>query len=317
MTIFLGEGSMKNLEKYMLVILILSLISVGCDSQSKNTNEKDLEVIETNDSISDESQDPYLIKLDAIANDIIDSEEGESVQEILNQAYSKYGDQVENIYYGGKNGKMMLSPPLQLPEDYDARQRIWYKKALDRELFQPEPYQDKSVQKNIQTIAKALYKDDELIGVIGMDYVIKDSEMIDDSEDINISNDDDLKLPLEKRVELKKYVEDLRKVVEDEEDIDALKNFFNEEIENTKVQIETIYLANKNEIYLITPYVQLPDNYDPNVRPWYESAIKENIYISDTYVDRESNRTIVTVSAKIELGDNSIGVLGIDFVIEL
>jgi methyl-accepting chemotaxis protein len=104
--------------------------------------------------------------------------------------------------------------------------------------------------------------------------------MIDDSEDINISNDDDLKLPLEKRVELKKYVEDLRKVVEDEEDIDALKNFFNEEIENTKVQIETIYLANKNEIYLITPYVQLPDNYDPNVRPWYESAIKENIYIS-------------------------------------
>lgn len=313
---------MKHLKKLIVItlILLLSLISGACNGVVEDTEENNLEEteeIQVSDSTRDESQESYLTKLDVIASQILESNHGESVQEILNDAYEEYGDQVENIYYGDQKGKMVLSPPLQLPEDYDARQRLWYQKALEKDLFQPEPYLDQSVQKNIQTIAKALYKGDELIGVIGMDYVIENTEIEDDSEDINITNDEKLKLPLEKRVELKNYVEDLKKVVENEENIDALKKHFLEVIENSNNRIETIYLANRNEIYLITPYVQLPDSYDPSVRPWYESAIKENIYISDTYVDSESNQTIITVSTKIELEDNNIGVLGIDFVIDL
>lgn len=313
---------MKHLKKLIVftLILLLSLISGACNGVVEDTEENNLEEteeIQVSDSTRDGSQGSYLTKLDAIASQIHESDHGESVQEILNKAYEEYGDQVENIYYGDHKGKMVLSPPLQLPEDYDARQRLWYQKALEKDLFQPEPYLDQSVQKNIQTIAKALYKGDELIGVIGMDYVIENTEIEDDSEDINITNDEKLKLPLEKRVELKNYVEDLKKVVENEENIDALKKHFLEVIENSNNRIETIYLANRNEIYLITPYVQLPDSYDPSVRPWYESAIKENIYISDTYVDSESNQTIITVSTKIELEDNNIGVLGIDFVIDL
>ena len=313
---------MKILKKDILIILILilSLISVACDRQSKDINEKGLDEIEgigVSDSNSEESQDPYLIKLDAIGNQIIDRGEEESVQEILNEAYEAYGDQVENIYYGNQHGKMLLSPQLQLPEDYDARQRPWYKKALEKELFKPAPYLDQSVEKNIQTIAKALYKGDELIGVIGMDYVIKDSERDKKTEYSHENNEEKYELTRQKEEELKNYIKELSNIVENEEDPVALKKYFEEIIENSNLRIETIYLANKNEIYLIIPYIQLPDNYDPSIRPWYESAIKENIFVSDIFSDVVSNKTLVTVSTKVSLQNDTIGVLSIDFDIDL
>ncbi len=116
---------------------------------------------------------------------------------------------------------------------------------------------------------------------------------------------------------LKSYVKNLSHIVETEDNLDVLKEYFDEQIKNGINGVETIYLANKNEIFLISPYVQLPDNYDPSVRAWYESAMNKSIYISDTFIDAQSDEIMVTVSAKVKLENDTIGILGIDFIIDL
>ena len=151
---------------------MLVSMSTACVRRGNDNEESNLEPTDKNnesESIVSEDQEAYLIKLEKIASQIIDNN-GESVQRILNKAYASHRDVVENIYYADHTGKLILSPPLKLPEDYDARKRPWYKNALDKELYKPMPYQDQTVEKSIQTIAKALYKEDELLGVLAMDY---------------------------------------------------------------------------------------------------------------------------------------------------
>lgn len=311
---------MKNLEKQMLIIIViimLGFLGTACDRPEKDVEEKEFE---TTEETVIEEENPYIIKLNEIANQIVKNN-GTSVQMILNQAYATHGDLVENIYYADAMGKMILSPPmLQLPEDYDARERPWYKNALGKELYQPVPYQDQTVEKNIQTIAKVIYKEDKLIGVIGMDYELEDDQIVKNlgqgDEPIEIGKEESL-LTMEERKKLKRYAKKLSHIVETEDNLDVLKEHIDEQIKDGINGVETIYIANKDEIFLMSPYEQLPDNYKPSLRPWYELALKDSIYISEAFVDTQSNHTMVIVSTKIELEDDTIGVLGIDFIIDL
>lgn len=316
----MGEGFMKNLKKQIviLLILIISLMSIACDSRAEDYEESNTEHVEEReaaDSTSDENKDSYLTKLDEIANQIVNDDT--SVQKILNKAYASHGDLVENIYYADHEGKMFLSPPLHLPEDYDARERPWYKNALGKELYQPAPYHDQTVDKNIQTIAKALYKGDALIGVIGIDYALEEHQEVEKLDTPDEVWEEKSLLSTKEKEKLKNYAKDLGRLVETESDLDALKSHFDEQVKKGINGAQTIYLSSEDEIFLISPYIQLPDNYDPSIRPWYEAAVEESIYVSDTYIDAASNHTIVTVSTKVELENDSIGVLGIDFIIDL
>jgi len=149
---------MKDFRKNILIIvfvLIIGVLSTACES----------------DQLIEE-ENTYLLKLNEITKKIIEKD-GVAVQSILNSAYDSYGDLVENIYFANASGKMILSPSLQLPEDYDARGRNWYKKALENELYMPKPYKNVVIEKKIQSVSKAIYKDDVLIGVIGMEYELK------------------------------------------------------------------------------------------------------------------------------------------------
>lgn len=306
----------------IILVLMLGLIGTGCEETEKKNQEdysKPSEEIEESDETATGEENPYVLKLNDIADQIADSND-ESVQRILNQAYAAHGALVENIYFADHKGKLLLSPALRLPEDYDARQRPWYKNALDEELYKPAAYHDQTVEKNIQTIAKALYKDDELIGVLGMDYEVEESQVIENSDQVNETLGTSEKKSLlssKEREKLKRYAEELSAVVETEDDLTALKKYFDGEVEEGINGVETIYLANSDEVFIISPYEQLPDNYNPSLRPWYEFAIKDSLYISETFHDVDSNHRMVIISTKVELEDDTTGVLGIDFIIDL
>lgn len=313
----------KRRQKVVItMVLILSLLSTGCELVANKNQESYTESSkkrEERDEINKNKEYSYVEELNRIGDQII-NENNESIQNILNQAYASHGDLVENIYFADDEGKLLLSPALRLPDDYDARQRPWYKNALDKALYKPDTYHDQTVEKNIQTIAKALYKDDKLIGVLGMDYEVEESQISGNTNPINEpvkTNDKNLLLSTDEREALKRYAEELSKIVETEDDLAVLKKHFDEQVEKGIKGVETIYLANSDEIFVISPYVQLPENYNPSLRPWYEYAIKDNLYISETFLDVESNQRMVIVSTKVELEDDTIGVLGIDFIIDL
>lgn len=306
----------------VIVVLLLCLMVTGCeeiDDKNEVMDSESSKKLDESDEETDEQGYSYVEELNKIGEQII-NRDNESVQSILNQAYAAHGDSIENIYFANDEGKLNLSPALRLPDDYDARQRPWYKNALDKELYKPATYHDQTIEKNIQSIAKPLYKEGKLLGVLGMDYEVEDSQVIDNSKQINEpvnSREKKLLLSTEEKEQLKKYAEKLSNVVETEDDLTAIKKHFDEQIEKGINGVETIYLANEDEIFLITPYVELPENYNPSLRPWYEYAINDNVYISEVFLDVESNHQMIMISTKVELEKDIIGVLGIDFVIDL
>jgi len=58
------------------------------------------------------------------------------------------------IYFGTNEGEMIMYPNDSLPDDYDPRERGWYKKAVNKgEITWSEPYQDASTNEYLITAA--------------------------------------------------------------------------------------------------------------------------------------------------------------------
>lgn len=89
------------------------------------------------------------------------------------------------IYYAlESDGSIYIAPvDISMPHDYDARTREWYKGTVNKsgQIFWTEPYLDAGASgKILQTVSKAVYKDGELKGVIGLDIELtKFTEIIE------------------------------------------------------------------------------------------------------------------------------------------
>ncbi|MBQ7564882.1 MAG: methyl-accepting chemotaxis protein [Lachnospiraceae bacterium] len=56
-----------------------------------------------------------------------------------------------------------------------------------------------------------------------------------------------------------------------------------------------------------------PGEYDPTVRDWYRQSIQSaSIYVSEAYVDAETGRVVITMSAPIHKDGKAVGVLAAD-----
>jgi methyl-accepting chemotaxis protein len=101
--------------------------------------------------------------------------------------------------------------------------------------------------------------------------------------------------------------------VETEEKAAELEGFFKQYI-TIHPETESIYYGSKEGKLTTYPQQQLPDNYDPRVRSWYEEAMKEQgkTVISSPYLSASSKQMTVTVSRATADGS---GVIGIDLKI--
>lgn len=85
---------------------------------------------------------------------------------------------IQSVYYGLKDGRMLLKPQQDLPKDYDPRSREWYTKALSNigQVIITDPYEDAS-QKGmfVITYAKAVKdpKSGEVNGVVAVDIKLQ------------------------------------------------------------------------------------------------------------------------------------------------
>lgn len=81
--------------------------------------------------------------------------------------------QLQHVYYATETGEMFLSPYSKLPDDYDPRERPWYKEALSSDkLIWTQPYLDASNNKLILSGALQILGDTDLNGVLGWDVEI-------------------------------------------------------------------------------------------------------------------------------------------------
>lgn len=88
------------------------------------------------------------------------------------------------LYLGVEADGSILLAPLDpsMPEDYDCRNRDWYKETIrqDKKTYWTQPYLDAGDSGEvIVTVSRAVWKNDALVGVVGMDIKLrKFSELI-------------------------------------------------------------------------------------------------------------------------------------------
>ncbi|RAO99479.1 hypothetical protein PW5551_03035 [Petrotoga sp. 9PW.55.5.1] len=130
---------------------------------------------------------------------------------------------------------------------------------------------------------------------------------------------------------LDQYIKDLEKVVSSlsiDPDVINLLSQSNEERARMYQKLQnyieiypefiSVYVGSKDGKIFIRPIEsenQIPSNFDPRDRPWYKSAIqnRENVVISDPYLDVVSGDTLVAISKTVKDTKNEIvGVVGID-----
>lgn len=135
------------------------------------------------DDYSDESmneedtypQDIYLddqiYLTDEVAIAISENPDPTAIEALLLNTYNESALEIQYIYFADAQGKMLLVPDEQLPEDYDASQRPWYMDAVDQGMSISDPYQDAATGLWMQSISQAIYDGDTLIGVLGIDFI--------------------------------------------------------------------------------------------------------------------------------------------------
>jgi methyl-accepting chemotaxis protein len=83
--------------------------------------------------------------------------------------------------------------------------------------------------------------------------------------------------------------------------------------------IQTVYLGTNTKKMFLYPSVDLPADFDPTSRPWYQDAIKANKIIwTAPYVDAGSGNVVITVAKPVKSTTGEItGVIGADISLEV
>lgn len=93
-------------------------------------------------------------------------EEGFKIFKSIVSANTDY----KNVYFGSEEaGTFLIEPPVDLPPDYDPRQRPWYTIANNETPVISEPYIDASSNAMTVTISLAVMDGGKKIGVVGVD----------------------------------------------------------------------------------------------------------------------------------------------------
>ncbi|OXS76533.1 methyl-accepting chemotaxis protein [Domibacillus enclensis] len=92
------------------------------------------------------------------------------VEQLLTDYLNTYKE-VTNIYFGVEDGATLIVPVIDLPADFDPREREWYAQAKDKKTaIWSEPYEDTATGASVVTVSRAVYdENDRFLGVIGAD----------------------------------------------------------------------------------------------------------------------------------------------------
>ncbi|MBC3956574.1 methyl-accepting chemotaxis protein [Pseudomonas triticifolii] len=76
-------------------------------------------------------------------------------------------------YTGTRDGSFQIYPPREMPAGYDARQRQWYKDAIDKGAAMTEPYVGAGIDYRIITQAVPIRSGNQMLGVLGASLSIE------------------------------------------------------------------------------------------------------------------------------------------------
>lgn len=157
-----------------------------------------------------------------------------------------------------------------------------------------------------------------IIGMSGLGYLINNTVS---DEITQLARERNNGVARRMETEISSFLEKNKSVIEFLADEKALKEVDRERttatLENLVKeydQFNSIYLGTTEGVTFIAPAQELPENYDPRQRDWYQQAINgEKAIWTDTYVDAFGGGLIITTAQKVlDKNGNLIGAIAGD-----
>ncbi|WP_432664954.1 cache domain-containing protein [Wukongibacter baidiensis] len=163
---------------FLVLSIVLTINIAGCKLTLKaGVVKHDKKAVEPTEQVIDYKDELEYIqsRFDSLEKSLLASEINEEpIVDIFEGFISELEIEFEYLYFTTENeGKTFLFPETPLPKGYDGRKRPWYVQSKEKNYYVSEIYKNVGSDENILTYAKALYKGDELLGVAGIDIVIK------------------------------------------------------------------------------------------------------------------------------------------------
>ena len=102
--------------------------------------------------------------------------ESDSKNSVIFEDVSQIYPEFPGFYGCRTDGSLFTSQNIEVPEGYDATEENWYTGALEYggEVFYSPVYNNKLTDSLVVTISRAVYKDDDIDGVVAFDFPIVD-----------------------------------------------------------------------------------------------------------------------------------------------
>ncbi|PLT33369.1 chemotaxis protein [Bacillus sp. V5-8f] len=170
----------KLILSFIFILLVPSLI-IGFSSYNSAKNNIEQQMIsnangniELLNSLIDATILPKMEQSNFLASTLhagmLKDREYKELQNQL-QNFTSSSKEVLSVYVGTTDGKTIIEPVVDLPKDFDPREREWYKQAMERkgQAIVTAPYTDASTGKHVITMASVL---EDGSGVVGIDVDI-------------------------------------------------------------------------------------------------------------------------------------------------
>ena len=161
----------------LVVTAAFALFTLYNDYQQRNTIRAGLESdLKAMGDITAQNIENWLsgriLLVESMAQSVANDSQSDSVVALLEQ--QSMASTFRLSYFGGQDGSLILRPFTKLPDDYEPRDRPWYKMAIAAKASSlTEPYIDDVGQDLVLTVATPVVRAGQTLGVMGGDLSLK------------------------------------------------------------------------------------------------------------------------------------------------
>lgn len=181
------KGIRTKLMVSLISICLIPLVILGLSNyrQAKNTLSKNFELTskqtvgEINTSLN-YYFDAMSIQLKMASQNVnFTKPEGTADRSQYTEAYLKdikaSNVDVLNAYYGTESGKFLVYPKVELPSDFNHKERDWYKEAIKNKgkVFYTSPYVDVATGQTVVSLVQTVEDNGTIVGVVGVDVSLE------------------------------------------------------------------------------------------------------------------------------------------------
>lgn len=181
------RGIRTKLMVSLISICLIPLVILGLSNyrQAKNTLSKNFELTskqtvgEINTSLN-YYFDAMSIQLKMASQNVnFTKPEGTADRSQYTEAYLKdikaSNVDVLNAYYGTEGGKFLVYPKVELPSDFNHKERDWYKEAIKNKgkVFYTSPYVDVATGQTVVSLVQTVEDNGTIVGVVGVDVSLE------------------------------------------------------------------------------------------------------------------------------------------------